>query len=277
MPDIGDCRMLKIGRIDYANLYPIFRGLERIEEAGRSHGIGYEFIRGVPSRINALMQEGTIDVGPSSSIEYLKRPDLYSLVEGHSISSSGPIGSIFLFSRQKIEELAGCTVLASEQSETSTALLRIILGKFYAFDDVVIKPSVLSLDEGLKAHPAYMLIGDDAMRAELTAQAAGLRVYDLGDLWHRRTGFPFVFALWIARADRVNQAALKNFSADLDKARRWALDNLEAIADGSPYLTVFTKERLIDYWRNISYDLSETHMAGLELFRKYAAEMGLIP
>jgi chorismate dehydratase len=269
--------MLKIGRIDYANLYPIFRGLEKIcdEEYPRRIFPRYKFLRGVPSRINALMRDGAIDVGPSSSIEYLKRPGLYRLVAGHSISSLGPIGSIFLFSRLDIRALAGQTVLASTQSETSTALLKIILGKFYAMDTVV-ESSALSLNEGLSMYPAYMLIGDDAMRAEEAARADGLHVYDLGDLWHRHTGLPFVFALWIARADRVDDEAMAGFASDLEKARSWALKNLEAIADNSPYPPVFARERLVNYWRNISYDLGDTHLEGLELFGKYAGEMGLI-
>jgi chorismate dehydratase len=275
--------MLKIGRIDYANLYPIFCALERIDAEELSRGIlpRYEFLRGAPSRINALMREGAIDAGPASSIEFLKHPGRYSLVAGHSISSFGPVGSIFLFSRVTIESLAGQTVLASAQSETSTALLKIILGKFYALDTVV-ESSELSLVEGLKTHPAYMLIGDDAMRAEESARTAKLYVYDLGEFWHRNTGLPFVFALWIAqkpdgqRTIGVDDRALAGFAADLEKARRWALSNLESIADDSPYLPIFTRERLVNYWRNISYDLGDTHMKGLELFGKYAGQMGLI-
>src|SRR5512135_2097525 len=90
----------------------------------------YEFVEGVPSFLNKEIREGRIDVSPSSSIEYLRNADRYDLIEGHSISSIGPVGSVFLFSRRPIEELAGATVATSSQSETSVALLRIILKKF---------------------------------------------------------------------------------------------------------------------------------------------------
>ena len=37
-----------------------------------------------------------------------------------------------------------------------------------------------------------------------------------------------------------------------------------------------TEEELISYWKGISYDLTEEHKKGLELFRKYLAELALL-
>jgi chorismate dehydratase len=80
---------LKIGRFFYSNLFPIYYMLEK--EADCS---SYEFVEGVPSYLNREIREGRIDVSPSSSIEYLKNTDRYDLIEGHSISSMGPVGSV---------------------------------------------------------------------------------------------------------------------------------------------------------------------------------------
>ena len=121
---------LRIGRINYANLFPIFHAL--LEKAGDSSA--YEFVEGVPSFLNRLLREGKVDISPSSSIEYLRRRDKYDILEGHSVSSFGPVGSILLFSRRPIETLNGLTVLTSAQSATSVALLDIILKKFYELD-----------------------------------------------------------------------------------------------------------------------------------------------
>jgi len=36
------------------------------------------------------------------------------------------------------------------------------------------------------------------------------------------------------------------------------------------------RERLLEYWKVLSYDLTERHIEGLKLFFTFAAELGLI-
>jgi len=261
---------LRIGKINYTNLFPIFSMLEKMADCSV-----YEFTEGVPSVVNGLLREGKIDISPSSSIEYLRRETAYTLLDRHSISSFGPIRSIFLFSTTPIETLNGLTVLTSSQSETSVALLDIVLKKFYGFD-CPLRSSREPLSEAIKSYSAYLLIGDDAMREARRQQ--GLHVYDLADIWYTHTGLPFVFALWIARNDCCMNAPflLDRFVRDLDKAKDGALKNLEAIARESPLFPIFSEEELVSYWKGISYDLSDEHRRGLQLFRHYAEEMKLI-
>ena len=288
---------LKIGKIPYANLFPIFYMLQRECDCS-----GYEFIEGVPSTLNRLLRSGKIDISPSSSIEYLRCESQYTLVEGHSISSKGPIGSILLFSKKPIEELGGKTVHVSSQSETSVALLGIILRKFYKIE-CPLRPTDEPLDFVISKADAYLAIGDDALKAKkivtsnesqvtskakhsllVTRHSSLFYIYDLGDLWYRNTGLPFVFALWIARKDCFSEKAelLKTFIRDLHKAKDLALQNLDKIARElkplllSRHAVNITEEDLISFWKGISYDLTEEHKRGLELFRKYSAELGLL-
>lgn len=261
---------LRIGRIRYANLFPIFYMLERSADCS-----AYEFVEGVPSVVNRLLREGDIDISPSSSIEYLRNEEKYTVLDGHSISSAGPIGSILLFSRRPIETLNGLIVLASSQSETSVALLDIVLNKFYDLD-CPLKSTSEPLEKAIETHTAYLLIGDDALREAL--KWPKLYIYDLGDIWHKNTGLPFVFALWIARnAWSMEEPALfERFRKDLDAAKVGALKNLRTIAGESPLLSMLSEDEIVSYWKGISYDLDEEHKKGLELFRKYAEELKLI-
>lgn len=282
---------LKIGRINYINLFPIFYMLER-----RSDCSGYEIVEGVPSSLNALLREGLIDISPSSSIEYLRHKERYSIIDGHSISSFGAIRSILLFSKKPIKELDGSTVLVSSQSETSLALLDIVFKKFYNINSPLI-PSGEPLEKALKSYPAYLLIGDDAMRERKKAQGArgkgqgfvsenyepqtqdsGLYIYDLGDIWSRETGLPFVFALWIARKDCCieNPGLFEKFKQDLDSAKEAALRNFKDIAKESPLKDILTPDETVRYWQGISYGLNEEQMKGLNLFSKYAGELNLL-
>lgn len=262
--------LLRIGRIRYSNLFPIFFMLEKNADCS-----AYEFVEGVPSVVNRLLREGEIDISPSSSIEYLRNEEKYTVLDGHSISSAGPVGSILLFSRRPIETLNGLIVLASSQSETSVALLEIVLNKFYDLD-CPLKSTSEPLEKAIETHTAYLLIGDDALREAL--KWPKLYIYDLGDIWHKNTGLPFVFALWIVRNDwsMKEPALFERFRKDLDAAKVGALKNLRTIAGESPLLSMLSEDEIVSYWKGISYDLDEEHKKGLELFRKYAEELKLI-
>jgi len=207
-----------------------------------------------------------------------------------------------LFSKKPIEELEGKTVHVSSQSEASVALLGIILRKFYKIE-CPLRPTDEPLDFVISKADAYLAIGDDALKAKkivtsnesqvtskakhsllVTRHSSLFYIYDLGDLWYRNTGLPFVFALWIARKDCFSEKAelLKTFIRDLHKAKDLALQNLDKIARElkplllSRHAVNITEEDLISFWKGISYDLTAEHKRGLELFRKYSEELGLL-
>jgi chorismate dehydratase len=264
-----DEQKLLIGEIPYANLFPIFFMLKRGTDIS-----GYEFIQGPPSELNKKLREGLIDVSPSSSIEYLRHRDRYELIENHSISSKGPVGSILLFSKVPIERLGGLTLLTSSQSETSVALVQIVLKKFYRLD-CHFESSGMPLETALNSDYPYLLIGDEALRESL--KWPGLHIYDLGDIWYKHTGLPFTFALWIShKACCAGKIALyAKFIDDLGRAKTSALANLDTIASSIPLKDTLSAEYLISYWRGMSFDFTLEHNKGLELFQTYAKELGL--
>jgi chorismate dehydratase len=259
---------LKIGRIPYANLFPIFYMLEKECDCS-----SYEFIEGSPSELNKMLREGEIDVSPSSSIEYLRNQSLYRLIEGHSISSRGPVRSILLFSRLPVMELSGGIIHVSAQSETSVALLDIILRKFYG---VQCRLCVSQRPEDMDSD-AFLLIGDDALKQRSKVKGQGLRVYDLGGIWHERTGLPFVFALWIARKDIFEKSGLLNgFISDLNKAKETALKKFHDIAGHSPMNKFMSEDEIVSYWKDIDYGFKDDNKKGLELFGLYLKETAII-
>jgi chorismate dehydratase len=261
---------LRIGKITYANLFPIFHILQKECDCSE-----YEFIEGAPSDLNKKICKGEIDISPSSSIEFLRHADKYTLIENHSISSHGPVGSILLFSKRPIEALNGVTVLTSSQSDTSVALIQIILQKFYEIA-CFFKSTSDPAEKAFRSHEAYLLIGDEALVEAL--KWPRLFIYDVGELWYRNTGLPFTFALWIVRRESLNGKAdlLKRFTEDLNKAKKEALKDLPAVAAASPLRHILSEEELVSYWKGISYDFGEEHKKGFDLFRKYAEELGLI-
>jgi len=274
-------KKLRIGMIPYANLFPMFYYLDR-----KCDQTGYKFIKGVPSKLNKLLRDGKLDISPSSSIEYIRNRDRYLILPYFSISSSGPIDSILLFSKLPLNKMEGETIALSSESETSVVLLKIILKEFLSIKCKFKTVKYRTLKSALSSFSAFLLIGDTAMKeAKKAVTGYELRVtsknpkspycYDLAQLWHEHTGLPFVFALWIVRKEAISEkkALIKKLSRDLTNANRYIQGKLALIAKESVHNKWLTEKELVNYWKKISYNLTDKHMEGLRLFEKYAKNL----
>ncbi len=258
---------LKIGKIPYSNLFPIYYYLEN--ECRRPE---FSFKEGVPSQLNRMLRNGEVDVSPSSSIEYLRHKNIYSIIPWTSISATGTVGSIYLFSSTKLESLNNAKISVSSQSETSVVLLKIIMKEFMSLDCSYETTESGSVEENLKEHSATLLIGDEAMRE---AKNFDGNIYDLGGIWHKHTGLPFVFALWITRKDSLpeKKELLKKLSDDLVEAKSFSKKNLHLLAQKAPQNMWLSEHELVAYWNGISYDFTDEHLEGLMMFEKYANKL----
>lgn len=261
---------VRIGQIEYANCVPLFMAFRELCPDDQ-----YRYVRGVPAVLNGLLARGEIDLCPSSSIVYGNDPSRYWLLPDLSISAVGEVQSVLLFSRKPLQELNGARIGLTNESDTSVALLKIILSRFHGFSNEYQRTG-LPLTEAFSFFDALLLIGDMALKESL----AGARcyVYDLGAIWQQQTGFPFVFALWI-----VNRAAVDGKHAEvalllrsLLKAKELSKLSLERYAAEAKGLDWMSAQQRADYWRIISYDLDEQQLAGLSLFYRHAAELGII-
>jgi len=266
--------MLRIGHISYANCTPIFYALRRYHDCSN-----YRFIKGIPSELNRLLLRGDLDVSPSSSIELARHPDLYTFFTHLSISSIGKVGSIILFSKVPIERLNGERIALTQASTTSSILLRIIFNRFLKMDGAFYEESG-RLEEVLKEYKAFLLIGDEALKAVQGSKTSDpqLYMYDLGELWFEYTGLPFVFALWLVRRDALESKAeeIDGLKGDLVSAKDIAYRSYDKIAENADERVWLSKDGLIDYWKRISYDLNSLHLEGLRRFYEYAERLSLI-
>lgn len=262
---------LRVGQINYANCTPLFTVLRRNFDCS-----AYRFIYGVPSRLNLLLATGRIDVSPSSSIEYGRSAEKYFLLPELSINADGPVKSVLLFSLLPIEMLDGKSVCLTSESETSIALLKIILKKYYGFTNRFFTIRVAEPSDAFRTCPAVLVIGDTALR--WASSNPSLHRYDLGDVWRSLTGLPFVFALWILRkeAAKTRFDAAVMISKQLREAKEIAYSSLEGIAKECSERTWMDLDELVFYWRTISYDLSSRHMDGIKAFFRDALEVGIL-
>jgi chorismate dehydratase len=164
--------LIRLGRISYANMAPVFYELD---------GQGLEQVSGVPTTLNRMLVSGEIDVAPISSIEYARNADTLRLLPRLCVSTEGAVDSIQLITRKPIEQVR--SVAVTPESATSVVLTRVLLG------EVELVPLGEPAD-------AKMLIGDAALRSAFDDPTPH---YDLGRLWQERTGLPMVYAVWACR------------------------------------------------------------------------------
>jgi chorismate dehydratase len=164
--------MLRLGRISYANMAPVFYELD---------GIDIEQIPGVPTALNTRLMSGEVDVAPISSIEYARNADRLRLLPRLCVATEGAVDSIQLITRRPLEQVR--SVAVTPESATSVVLVKVLLG------DVGLVPQEEPAD-------AKLLIGDAALRSAFEDPTPH---HDLGRLWQERTGLPMVYAVWACR------------------------------------------------------------------------------
>jgi len=255
--------MLKVGRIGFANCTPLFMALSEIGDDG-----SIELVNGVPTELNRRLVEGGLDLSPSSSVAYLKNDDRLGFLPDLSISSIGEVASVLLFSDVELEKLGGAPLSLTPTSATSVVLTRVLLERFAS-----VTPRYVAGDEECVAE---LQIGDTALKRGRDNPRR--YCYDLGELWYRATGTPFVFALWIARIDSVREKPdeVRRFYRTMIACRQLAYRNYHAYSATAPESQWLGREALERYWATISYDLTDWHMSGLKRFAAEAVSLGVL-
>src|SRR5207247_233423 len=170
---MGTRDMIRLGRISYVNMAPVFYRLEaEVEE-----------VHGVPTDLNRRLIAGELDLAPISSIEYARNADRLRILPRLCVSSEGAVDSIQLVSRVPLEQVRRIAV--TPESATSVVLTRVLLPE----------AEHLPLTAADEDAEAKLLIGDAALRSAFEDPTPH---YDLGRLWLERTGLPMVFAVWAA-------------------------------------------------------------------------------
>ena len=276
--------VIRLGAVGYLNARPLVFGLEGSPR--------FELRFDVPSRCATLLHGGGIDLGLIPSIEYLRGPSEdggrsetgYRIVPGLAIASRGPVASVILYTTRPIEDVR--SIAMDTSSRTSVALARVICMRAFG-----IQPEILAhhpdLEAMLTETDAALIIGDNALFLDPAAvrlkpnpttvwrkpDSVHIESIDLGEVWTRMTGLPFVYAFWAGRNGVLDAGGV----AELQQARDEGVQRTEQIVTDY-FSDVPDRHALgVRYLQdNIKYDLGPDERAGLELFYQYAAEAGLV-
>jgi chorismate dehydratase len=264
---------MRVGRIPYINCYPVYGAIDRGVVA-----LDATLVTGVPSALNALMAEGTLDVSVVSAVEYARDARRYLLLPDLAISCDGPVHSVRLFSKRPAPELGGRRVLVSRSSMTSVALLELLFENvWHAAPEFAPGDAELSDVSRFheEPHEARLVIGDAALLLGADGSAYPC-VYDLGEEWKRWTGLPFVFAVWVAQRT-VPVARSLGVHASLIASRDWGLAHLPLLAEQAAQATGVDGGVCERYLSGLDYGLSYEHLAGLTEFFRRLVRAGRVP
>jgi len=261
-------RRLRISAISYLNTAPLMWDFEHAD-AGRDFDISYT----LPSACARDLRAGSADIGIIPAAAFASIPGL-QILPGVAIASRRAVRSILLVSKVRVEEIQ--TVALDTSSMTSVALTKILFEKWLGGGRTFTGMSP-NLDQMLATNDAGLLIGDPALQVDRSRYLT----LDLAEEWIRHTGKPFVFAFWAVRSDALREASPVQDLAQIFQDSRdhgLAPSSLNQIArDWAPRLSLRDDEVRSYLAENIHYELDPGCLEGLQLFYRYAAEIGTLP
>ena len=236
--------MIRLGRIGYVNMAPVFYRLDpEVEE-----------LVGVPTELNRCLLRGECDVAPISSIEYARNAERLRILPRLCVGSEGAVDSIQLVSRVPLEHVR--SVAVTPESATSVVLTKVLLPEA--------KHVPLAEDADAK-----LLIGDAALKSAFEDPTPH---YDLGRLWLERTGLPMVFAVWATPEDAP--PGLAELEEALVASVRRARAEPEQLAYESSERYGYPAGFLARYFEKLRYSFGPRERAGLLTFLELARDVG---
>jgi len=259
---------LRISAISYLNTAPLMWDFEH-DQVGHHFQISYT----LPSSCARALAEGTADIGIIPAAAYAQTPGLQVLPD-IAIASRRAVRSILLVSQIPVELVR--TVALDTSSMTSVALTKILFEKWLG-GGRTFTPMEPDVEKMLNECDAGLLIGDPALRVDRRRY----HTLDLAEEWIRYTGKPFVFAFWAVRGE-----ALREVDPALDLAGTFRESRDHGLSPGSldqisrewaPRIGLTEQDVRTYLTENIHYQLDAGCVEGLQLFYRYAEEIGALP
>jgi chorismate dehydratase len=238
--------MIRLGRISYVNMAPVFYRLDADAEQ----------IQGVPTELSERLLAGDLDVAPIPSIEYARNAERLRILPRLCVSSEGAVDSIQLVSKLPLEHVR--VVAVTPESATSVVLTKVLL------------PEARHVPLGDEAD-AKLLIGDAALKSAFEDPTPH---HDLGRLWLERTGLPMVFAVWAVSDPPPD--GLAELESALVTSVRAARAEPEQLAREASARYGYPAGFLARYFEKLRYSFGPRERAGLLTFLELARDAGVL-
>jgi chorismate dehydratase len=241
--------MVRIIAVSYLNTAPFIYGLKQSKLID-SINLTLDY----PAACADKLINGEVDIAlvPIVVIPTLKEAHVIS---NYCIGANGAVDTVCLYSDVPISKIAN--IFLDYQSKTSVALLKILLKEYWHLNPKL-KSTEPGFEEDISGVNAALVIGDRAFDLNKRHKY----IYDLSDIWKEMTGFPFVFAAWVA-----NKRLSSSFILEFNKALENGLKNIHNSIEKD--INFSNCDNPINYLDNkISYKLDSNKLKGMNLFLK---------
>lgn len=249
--------MLRIALVEYINTRPFLDGLEKHFSPGE-----VELLTMPPAACGIALKEDRCDVAliPVGSIPELSQLEI---LPNYCIGAEGEVASVFIFAQKPLDQCK--RLILDTHSRSSNGLARVLLENHWKFNPDLVMPTERDFSL-IKGETAGVVIGDQAIR--MREQFA--HVYDLSLAWQEMTGLPFTFAVWAAKAGRMdnhwrfrlNEAFQCGVNQAAESAAKWATHFDMDLAFAHQYLTSF-----------IDFQFTCPKHTALNLYLKYLKQL----
>lgn len=243
--------MIRVGKIPYLNCILFFHGLE--------HQPGVRIEPLVPRALSGAALEDEVDAGPVPLVTAWEIEDRFTPLGDFCISTIEHARSILFFSKRPFDQLDGAEIGVTNETSTSVRLLRALLTHAWR-----VRPARFTHVDG--SNDAFLLIGDEALR-----HRRGVKDYphvaDLGDVWHKWTGLPFVFARWMVRT-ALPDGEKARLVTTLDRSLAEGWSNFERVVSPRAQDLHMTIEEMRDYLQGFRFRMTAAEHRAIAKFRQ---------
>lgn len=261
---------LRCGRISFTNDLPVYAAFD--EGAVGFPGV---LVAGVPSRLNAALSAGELQMGPISAAHYARHADELVLLDGLCIGCRDYVWSVLLVTPTPPQLLDRVEVAVMRYSASGRGLLQILLERRFG-----VRAAFAGTDDALHAArlaQPTLLIGDQALDAREMFDPN--LVYDLGHLWHEWTEADMVFAVWAARRDayETRRREIDAATAALHQAQAWGKTHAARVVALAQAQHARAPGFYEQYFRTLNFELDLAARTGLARYIAELDAVGLIP
>jgi aminodeoxyfutalosine synthase len=248
-----------IGKIPYLNSVPFYERFEKRE---------FHILPVAPRRMGALSQQGAIDAGLFSMMDYVRQRDSMDLM-GWCIATRDQVKSVMLFSKEGWADLDGKTIGITDDTATSVQLLKVLLSRKYH-----VNARFARMQSGVNDYSDYaavLLIGDEALRRNKIGLDGFELVFDLALEWYNWQKLPFVFAVWAMRST-LPEERKADLRQSVENSLAYSENHLDEIGQTQGRQLGLDPDEIREYLEGFNYRLGERERESMRVFEELLAE-----
>lgn len=256
-----------VGAVDWHSLYGLRIGCVRyLNSRPLIEPYDGPVILDHPSVLAAALVRGELDVALVPVFEALRHAD-FPIADGVSISSFGPVWSVFVAHRGPIAAIREISL--DPASLTSVNLCKVIFAEWGESVPAYL-PEPVGGGESPSAERGKLLIGNQAIDFR-EQYGSEFNYLDLGEEWKRSTGLPFVFAVWLMRPETEHPERVAQAFRAI--ACRGKATIPQIVARHREYPQEFAAHYLTEY---IRFGLGSEEKQAMGMFRELLCKHGLL-